>query len=85
MSYIILRGRWYDNIVLKVHIPTKNKIDGMKESFHEELERVCDKFPKCHKIILLGISLAKYVRKKISNYQLGMRVYTKILMVTEFE
>jgi hypothetical protein len=52
MSYIILRG-WCD-IVLKVHAPTEDKIDNVKKSFYEELERVFDKFPKYHLNILLG-------------------------------
>jgi hypothetical protein len=39
MSYIILRGRWYD-IVLNVHAPTEDKSDDMKDSFHEELDCV---------------------------------------------
>jgi hypothetical protein len=46
MSYIILRGRWCDIIVLNVHAPTKDKIDDMKDGFYEELECVLDKFPK---------------------------------------
>jgi hypothetical protein len=37
MSYITLRGRCFDNIVLNVHAPTENKIDGMKDRFYEEL------------------------------------------------
>jgi hypothetical protein len=45
MSYIILRGRWCDIIVLNVHAPTEDKIDDMKDSFYEELECVLDKFP----------------------------------------
>jgi hypothetical protein len=46
MSYITLRGRWCDIIVLNVHAPTEDKIDDMKDSFYEELERVFDKLPK---------------------------------------
>jgi hypothetical protein len=49
MSYIILRGRWYD-IVLIVHAPTEGKVDGMKERFYAELKHVFDKFPKYHMI-----------------------------------
>jgi hypothetical protein len=40
MTYIILRGRWCDVIVLNVHAPTVDKIDDMKNMFYEELERV---------------------------------------------
>jgi hypothetical protein len=52
MSYIILRGRWCDTIVLNVHVPIEYKIDHMKDSFYEELERVFDTFPKYHMNIL---------------------------------
>jgi hypothetical protein len=34
MSYIILRGLWCHINVLKVHAPTEDKIDGVKESFY---------------------------------------------------
>jgi hypothetical protein len=46
MSYVILRGRWCDIIVLNVHAPTEDKIDDMKHKFYEELELAFDKFPK---------------------------------------
>jgi hypothetical protein len=59
MSYIILRGRWCDIILLNVHSPTENKIDAMKESFYNELEHVFYKFPKYHMKILLGDFSAK--------------------------
>jgi hypothetical protein len=36
MSYIILRGRWCDIIVLNVHVPTEDKIDDVKVRFYEE-------------------------------------------------
>jgi hypothetical protein len=46
MSQIILRGLWCDIVALNVHAPAENKIDGMKDRFYEELERVLGKFPK---------------------------------------
>jgi endonuclease/exonuclease/phosphatase family metal-dependent hydrolase len=58
MSYIILRGRWCQVIVLNVHAPTEDKTD-------EELERVFDKFPKYHMKILLGDFNAKVGREDI--------------------
>jgi hypothetical protein len=40
-------------VVLNVHAPTEDKIDDVKDSFYEELERVVDKFTKyCLKILL---------------------------------
>ncbi len=38
MSYIVLRGRWCNIIVLNVHAPSEEKSDGSKE----ELEQVFD-------------------------------------------
>jgi hypothetical protein len=54
MSYIILRGHWFDIIVLNVHAPTEDKTDDEKDNFCEELERIFDKFPKYHMQMLLG-------------------------------
>jgi hypothetical protein len=48
MSYIILRGRWCNIIVLNGHAPTEDKIDDMKDRFYEESEEVFGKFPKYH-------------------------------------
>jgi hypothetical protein len=42
MSYIILRGRWCNIIVLNVHAQTEDTID-IKDRFCEELEQVLDK------------------------------------------
>jgi hypothetical protein len=42
MSYIILRRRWCDIIVLNVPAPTEDKIDDIKDRFYEELEQVFD-------------------------------------------
>jgi hypothetical protein len=65
MSYIILRGRWCDVIVLNVHASTEDKIDDVKDKFYEKLERVFDKFPKYHMKILLGDFNAKVGREGI--------------------
>jgi hypothetical protein len=40
MSHIILRGRWCHIIILKVHAPTEDKTDDVKDSFYEKLEHV---------------------------------------------
>jgi hypothetical protein len=39
-SYIVLRGRWCNIIVLNAHAPTEEKGDDSKDSFYEELEKV---------------------------------------------
>jgi hypothetical protein len=46
MSYIILRGRWCNIIVLNVHVPCEDKGDDVKDSFYEKLGRVFDQFPR---------------------------------------
>jgi exonuclease III len=65
MSYIILRGRWCDIIVLNVHAPTEDKINNMKDRLYENLEQVFDKFRKHPMIILLGDFNAKVGREDI--------------------
>jgi hypothetical protein len=37
MSYIIVRGRWYNIIIVNVHAPCENKSDDVKDTFYEEL------------------------------------------------
>jgi hypothetical protein len=39
MSYIVLRGRWCNIVVLNVHEPYEEKSDDLKDSFYEELEQ----------------------------------------------
>jgi exonuclease III len=70
MTYIILRGRWYDIIVLNVHAPREDKTD-VKNSFYGKLERVFDKFPKYHMKILLGDFNAKVGREDIFKSIIG--------------
>jgi exonuclease III len=71
MSYITLRGRWCDIIVLNVHAPTEDKTDDVKDSFYEELERVFDKFLKYHMKILLGDFNAKVGMEDIFKPTIG--------------
>jgi hypothetical protein len=53
MSYMVLRGRWCNIIVLNVHAPTEEKSDDSKDSFYEELQQVFDHFREYHMKILL--------------------------------
>jgi len=54
LSYIVLRGRWHNIIVVNVHAQSEEKRDEAKDSFYEELEQVFDQFPKYHMKMLLG-------------------------------
>jgi exonuclease III len=65
ISYITLKGRWCDIIVLNVHAPNEDKDDVIKDSFYKELEQVFDKFPRYHMKILLGDFNAKVGREGI--------------------
>jgi exonuclease III len=71
MSYIILRARQCDIIVLNVYAPTEDKIDGVKYSFCEELEHVFNKFLKYHMKILLGDFSAKAGKENIFKPTIG--------------
>jgi exonuclease III len=63
MSYVVLRGRWCNVIVLNAYAPMEEKGDDSKDSFYEELEGVFDHFPKHHVKILLGDFNAKVGRE----------------------
>jgi hypothetical protein len=65
MSYITLKSRWCDIIVLNVHAPTEDKDDVIKDSFYEELEQVFDQFPRHHMKNLLGVFHVKEEREDI--------------------
>jgi hypothetical protein len=45
VSYIVVRGRWDNMIVLNVHALSEEKSDDSRNSFYEELENVFDHFP----------------------------------------
>jgi hypothetical protein len=52
MSNIILRGCWYNIIVLNVHAPSKEKSYDSKDSFYRKFERGFDHFNKYYIQIL---------------------------------
>ena len=71
MSYIVLRGRWCNIIVLNVHAPSEEESDSSKDRFYEELEQVFDHFPKYYLKILLGDFNTKVGRENIFNLTIG--------------
>jgi hypothetical protein len=83
MSYITLKGCWYDIIVVNVHAPTEDK-DDIQDSFYEELEQVFDHSPRYHTKILRGVFNAT-VGRTFPNRILVMRVYVKSIMIMESE
>ena len=85
VSYIVLRGRWCNIIVVNVHVPSKEKSDDSKEIFYEELGHVFNNFPKYHMKILLGSFNAKIRERIFSNQQFKMRVYIKIVIIMVLE
>jgi len=65
LSYVLLRGRWCNIIVVNVHAPREEKIDEAKDSFYEELEQVFHHFPKYRMKMLLGDFNKKVGRENI--------------------
>jgi hypothetical protein len=65
MSYIILRVRWRNIIVLNVQAPCEDKGDNVK------LGRVFEQFPRYDMKIILGDFNAKLGREKIFNPTTG--------------
>jgi len=54
LSYIVLRGRWRNNFVVKVPAPSEEKSELSKDIFYAKLEQVFDHFSKYHMKMLLG-------------------------------
>jgi hypothetical protein len=79
MSYIILRSRWFDIIVLRVHAQQKIKL------MYEKLECVSDKFPKYHIKVLLEDFNTKVGSEDIFKPTIGNEVYTKLVTIMEIE
>jgi len=71
LSYIVLRGRWLNIIVVNVHAPSEEKSDEAKDKFYEELEQVFDYFPKYHTKMLLGYFNAKVGRENVFKLAIG--------------
>ena len=71
VSYIVLRGRWCNIIVLHEHATSEEKSDEANDSFYEELEQVFENFPKYHMKILLGDFNAKVGRENIFKPTIG--------------
>ena len=49
MSYIVLRVRWCNIIVVNEHAPSEKECDISKDKFYEVLEKTFDHFPKKHR------------------------------------
>jgi hypothetical protein len=71
ISYIVLRGPWFNIIVLNAHAPIEVKSVVSKDSFYEELQWVSNHFPKYHMKILLGDFNAKVGRENIFKPTIG--------------
>jgi len=69
VSYIVVRGRWCNNIVVNVHAPSEEKSDDSKDSLYELLEQV----------------MQIWGERIFSNRQLGIKVYIRLIMVMELE
>ena len=70
---------------MDLHASCKQKSDGSKESFYDELGQVFVHFPKYHMKILLRDFSAKMGERTFSNQQLRMRVYIRIVMIIMLE
>jgi hypothetical protein len=65
MTYIILRGCWWNIIVVNVHAPCEDMSIDVKDSFYEELGHIFDQFPRYDMKILLDDFNAKVGREDV--------------------
>jgi hypothetical protein len=85
MSYTVLRGCWFDIIVLNACAPSEDKSDDSKESFNEELKQVFNHFSEYNIKIILGDVNANLGREDFSKPIAGMRVSMRMVMVMMLE
>jgi hypothetical protein len=71
VSYVVMRGRWFNIVVLNVHAPSEDKSDDSKGTFYEKLEQAVYYFPKYHIKILLEDFNAKVGRENILKLTVG--------------
>jgi hypothetical protein len=79
MLYVILKGRWCDDIVLNAHVPNDDKDDDIRDSFYKELEQVFDH----HMKILVGDFTAKVGREDIFKLIIGNKSLHEVSDDTE--
>ncbi|PNF31089.1 hypothetical protein B7P43_G16088 [Cryptotermes secundus] len=84
MSYIILRGRWCDIIIVNVHAPTED----MKGRFYEELRHAFDNFPMmfphCNIHRFSWTSPDEKTHNKIVHILIDSRGYSSVLDFRSF-
>jgi hypothetical protein len=71
MSYIVLRGHWFNIIVLNVHPPSEEKSDDLKDRFYKVWGQVFNHLPKYSMKILLGNFVAKVGGENIFKLKTG--------------
>jgi len=82
---LVLKGHWFNTIVLNWHKRTEQKSEDSKDSFYEEFEQDFNHFPKYHVKNLLRDFNTKIRRENIFKRQLGMGIYIRILMIMVLE
>jgi exonuclease III len=85
MSYLTLKGRLCDIIILNIHAPTEYKDDDVKDSFYKEQEQVFYHFPRYHMKIFPEDFSAKIGREDIFKLIICNGVYMKSAMITRSE
>jgi endonuclease/exonuclease/phosphatase (EEP) superfamily protein YafD len=78
MSYVVLRGRWCNIVVVNVHALCEDNSDDVKDKFYEEIGRAFDQFPRYGIQILLGDFNARASREYICRPT--MRVVMKLVV-----
>ena len=71
ISYIILKGKLHDFVIVNVHGPTEDKDDKMKDEFYEELECVFDSLSRYNMKMVLGDFNAKVEQEVIFRPTIG--------------
>jgi len=71
ICYILLKGKFFDIVVISYYDPTEEKEDEKKNKFYEKLEEVYDRLPTHSIKIFLGDFNAKVGRETMYRPTIG--------------
>ncbi|KAJ4443810.1 hypothetical protein ANN_05591 [Periplaneta americana] len=79
LSYLVLKGRWCDIVVINAHAPTEEKDDHIKDSFYEELEETFDQLPRYQSLLSKNVKVRIYKTVILPVVLYGCETWTLIL------
>lgn len=75
LCYIEFKCRWFNIVKVNCYAPTEDKSGEVKNTFYDELDRICDQLPSGNQKLSLATLMQKLEKKQYTDQLLGMTVY----------